>query len=125
MIQAIRVIIGTKATESLGEPARPFRTTTHYREEADMAVRTFLKIDKVRGESNDDHHRGWIDLVSWNWLVRGGGGSAAGNGPDWVGFLRFVKTIDHASASLFGAYLQDDPLGNARLEVVSAAGGGA
>ena len=32
-----------------------------------MAVDMFLKIDGIKGESNDAKHKGEIDLLSWSW----------------------------------------------------------
>jgi type VI secretion system secreted protein Hcp len=48
-----------------------------------MAVDHFLKIEGVEGESEDKEHKGWIDILSWNWgemqagtMSQGGGGGA-------------------------------------------------
>jgi type VI secretion system secreted protein Hcp len=48
-----------------------------------MAVDYFLKIDGIPGESQDDKHKGEIDVLSWSWgesqtgtMGTGGGGGA-------------------------------------------------
>jgi type VI secretion system secreted protein Hcp len=48
-----------------------------------MAVDYFLKIDGIPGESQDDKHKGEIDVMSWSWgesqtgtMGQGGGGGA-------------------------------------------------
>jgi type VI secretion system secreted protein Hcp len=49
-----------------------------------MATDYFLRIDGIEGESQDDKHKAWIDLLSWSWgevNVAGpqtGGGGGAG-----------------------------------------------
>jgi type VI secretion system secreted protein Hcp len=49
-----------------------------------MAAEMFLKIGKIKGESNDKDHKDQIEIKSWNWGMtqagtfhagRGGGGS--------------------------------------------------
>ncbi|MGH8729167.1 MAG: Hcp family type VI secretion system effector [Burkholderiales bacterium] len=46
-------------------------------------IEYFLKIDGIPGESQNDSHKGEIDVVSWSWgeaqtvVTSGGGGSAA------------------------------------------------
>ncbi len=32
-----------------------------------MAVDYFLKIDGIAGESTDDKHKEWIDVLSFSW----------------------------------------------------------
>ncbi|MCC6131760.1 MAG: type VI secretion system tube protein Hcp, partial [Acidobacteria bacterium] len=48
-----------------------------------MAVDYFLKIEGVPGESQDEQHKDWIDMMSWSWgesqsgtMSFGGGGGA-------------------------------------------------
>ncbi len=49
-----------------------------------MALNTFIKIDGIKGESQDAKHKDEIDVLSWSWALEQsaaippGGGGAAG-----------------------------------------------
>ncbi len=71
-----------------------------------MAFDTFIKIDGVEGESTDDKHAGWIEVISYDTGVSqrasatassAGGGSA--ERADFDDFS-FVKQLDKASPKL-------------------------
>jgi type VI secretion system secreted protein Hcp len=70
-----------------------------------MAVDMFLKIEGVKGESEDDKYKGEIDVLAWSWgasnsgsmHVGGGGGSGKVNVQD----MSITKYIDKASPVLF------------------------
>ena len=40
-----------------------------------MAVDYFLKIDGIDGESQDDKHKDWIEVLSFSWGPPGAGRS--------------------------------------------------
>jgi len=69
-----------------------------------MAVDMFLKIDGVEGESEDDAHKGTIDVLAFSWgmsqsgsmHIGGGGGSGKVNVQD----MSITKFLDKASAEL-------------------------
>jgi type VI secretion system secreted protein Hcp len=69
------------------------------------AVDMFLKMDEIQGESNDDKHKGEIDVLSWSWAVKttpgiiGGGGAGAGR--PVFSDLTIRKYVDKASPNLF------------------------
>ncbi|CAL1239734.1 Hcp family type VI secretion system effector [Candidatus Methylocalor cossyra] len=65
----------------------------------------FLKIDGIKGESQDDKHKDEIAIESWSWgetntgsFSHGGGG---GTGKVQMEDFRFVKRMDKASPGLF------------------------
>ena len=64
----------------------------------------FLKIDSVEGESQDDKHKGEIDLMSWSWgesnsgSHSGGGGGGAGKVA--MQDFHFLMRINKASPKL-------------------------
>jgi type VI secretion system secreted protein Hcp len=68
------------------------------------AVDYFLKIDGIDGESQDDKHKGEIDLESWSWgetnagTHAGGGGGGAGKVA--MQDFHFVMKINKASPKL-------------------------
>ena len=45
-----------------------------------MAVDMFLKIDGIKGESQDKKHKDEIDLMSWSWGASNAGSHSAGGG---------------------------------------------
>lgn len=71
-----------------------------------MAFDTFIKIDGIEGESTDDKHAGWIEVVSYTSGVNqkssatassvGGGSSERADFDDFT----FVKQLDKASPKL-------------------------
>jgi len=65
----------------------------------------FLKIDGIDGESQDNAHKGEIDVLSWSWGVENEGSPGAGGGggsgrPSFQDF-HFVANISKASPKLF------------------------
>ncbi|SON55879.1 type VI secretion system effector, Hcp1 family [Hartmannibacter diazotrophicus] len=66
-----------------------------------MAVDIFLKLGDVDGESKDEKHKKWIDVLAWSWGLSqagsfqygGGGGSGKANFQD----LSITKYIDMSS----------------------------
>lgn len=65
---------------------------------------SFLKIDGIAGESQDEVHRGEIDIISWQWdmsqqstMMSGSGGGA---GKATISDLSLVHNIDRASPNL-------------------------
>lgn len=73
-----------------------------------MAFDAFIKIDGIPGESTDDKHKDWIEVLSYSWGVKqsGGGGSKSTAGARATGRsdhedLTFVHSLDKASAKLF------------------------
>jgi type VI secretion system secreted protein Hcp len=71
-----------------------------------MAGDCFLKIDGIPGESTDDKHKDWIEVMSYSSGVsqmaggdRSTGGAASGGRCDHQDFS-IVKTLDKASPTL-------------------------
>jgi type VI secretion system secreted protein Hcp len=70
-----------------------------------VAENWFLKIDGIVGESNDNAHKGEIDVQSWTWGVSNpgdvGSGSGGGAGKPTFEDFHFVARISKASPKLF------------------------
>jgi len=71
-----------------------------------MAFDCFLKLDGIDGESTDDHHKAWIELLSYSHGVsqpssgsRSSGGARSAERCDHSDFS-VVKTMDKASPKL-------------------------
>ena len=69
-----------------------------------MAVDAFLKLDGIDGESQDESHKGEIDVLSWSWGgsstgsfdIGGGGSSGKASFQD----IAITKYYDKASPNL-------------------------
>jgi len=73
-----------------------------------MAFDCFIKIDSIPGESTDDKHKDWIEVLSYSWGVSqsGGGGSKSTAGARATGRsdhedFQIVHSLDKASPKLF------------------------
>ncbi len=70
-----------------------------------MAFDAYIKIGDYKGESGDNKHKDWIEVLSFHWGVSqsgtssfgGGGGAGRANVQDFS----FVKRTDKASPVLF------------------------
>src|SRR5262245_12951360 len=69
-----------------------------------MAVDMFIKIDGIKGESQDKKHGKEIDILAWSWgMSQSGtfhGGAGGGAGKANVQDLSFTKYIDTSSGPL-------------------------
>lgn len=79
------------------------------------AVDMFIKFDGVDGESADDKHKNWIDVLAWSW-----GMSTDSRGRACVQDISLTKWIDSASAPLSQALPSNQSFANARLVVRKA-----
>lgn len=91
-----------------------------------MAVDIFLKLDKIKGESQDGTHKDEIDVLSWSWgmtqsaSTHGGGGG--GSGKVSVNDLTITKYVDKATPNLMKWCCRGEHISEAVL-VVRKAGG--
>jgi type VI secretion system secreted protein Hcp len=72
-----------------------------------MAVDLFAKIGDIKGESNDEKHKGEIELLSWSWGISQSGSMAygSGGGTGKANFADFGIThyLDKATPNLMKA----------------------
>lgn len=72
-----------------------------------MAVDMFLKLDDIKGESQDAKHPNEIDVLAWSWGLSQSGtthsGSGGGAGKVNVQDLSLTKYVDAASHNLIMA----------------------
>ncbi len=93
-----------------------------------MAFDAFLKIDGIPGESTDDKHKDWIEILSFHWGVsqpssggRSTGGAASAERCNHSDFS-IVHTLDKASPKLFLACCKGDHIKEVKVELCRAAG---
>lgn len=91
-----------------------------------MAVDMFLKLDKIGGESQDDGHKGEIDVLAWSWGMSQSGnmhlGGGGGSGKVAIQDISITKYVDKASATLMKYCSHGDHIGEAMLTVRKAGG---
>lgn len=84
-----------------------------------MAVDIFIKIDGIKGESQDKSHAAEIDVLAWSWggSQSGSGHTGGGSGAGKVNIqdLSFTKYVDASSTTLFqhmckGTHIKDASL---------------
>jgi len=69
-----------------------------------MAVDMFLQLKDVKGESQDEKHKGEIDVLAWSWGISQSGnthsGGGSGSGKASFQDISVTKYVDKASSSL-------------------------
>ena len=91
-----------------------------------MAVDMFIKIGDLKGEAQDDKHKGEIDVLAWSWGMSQSGtmhsGGGGGGGKVAIQDMSFTKWVDKSSGPLMMACSRGDQYKEAKL-VVRKAGG--
>ena len=93
-----------------------------------MAFDAFLKIDGVPGESTDDKHKDWIEVLSYSTGVSqtpsGSASTAGGASSGRADFQDFsiVKALDKASPKIALACAQGKHIKEVKLELCRAGG---
>jgi type VI secretion system secreted protein Hcp len=91
-----------------------------------MPVDMFLKLEPVKGESQDHKHKDAIELLSFSWGLSQTGtmhsGTGGGAGKVHVQDLTFTHWIDKSTAPLVGSVCQGDHFGEGVLTVRKAGG---
>jgi type VI secretion system secreted protein Hcp len=86
-----------------------------------MAFDSFIKIGDIPGESSDDKHKDWIEIMSFNWgasqpvTVGSGLGGLSGGGANLSDFS-FVKKVDKSSPKLLLSCCKGDPIAKIEFE---------
>lgn len=91
-----------------------------------MALDMFLKLDDVKGESQDKTHEGEIDVLAWSWGMSQSGtmhtGGGGGGGKVSVQDLSVTKYIDKSSSVLYEYCTGGKQFKEAKLTVRKAGG---
>jgi type VI secretion system secreted protein Hcp len=93
-----------------------------------MAFDAFMKLSTVPGESTDDKHKDWIEILSFHWGVsqptsgsRSSGGAASAERANHQDFS-IVKALDKASPKLFLSCCKGEHIPEATLSLCRATG---
>ena len=93
-----------------------------------VSAETFLKIEGVRGESTDNDHMDWIDVLSSSGsLTRprsGVTGTSRSRGTVSMGEITVTKQIDKASPKLNEALCEGTHIPEIKIEMTGTAGSG-
>ena len=95
-----------------------------------MAADVYLHIDGVNGESNDDKHKGWIEVEAIDWgVIQPTAGTVSTAGGHTVGravfeAIRITKVVDLASPKLMELAAQGKTIPKAKLEFFRSDGNG-
>jgi type VI secretion system secreted protein Hcp len=93
-----------------------------------MPFDAFFKFATIPGESTDDKHKDWIEILSFSWGVSqamGGAASATGAHSGQrvdISDFSFVHSLDKASPKLFLSCCQGEHIADATLELCKAGG---
>ncbi len=93
-----------------------------------MAIDCFLKVDGIPGESTDDKHKDWIEILSYSsglsQMASGTASSSGGATTARADFQDFsvVKALDKASPKLAVACADGTHIGEVTLELCRAGG---
>ncbi|HUL20046.1 MAG TPA: type VI secretion system tube protein Hcp [Thermodesulfobacteriota bacterium] len=92
-----------------------------------MAVNAFLKVDGILGESTDDKHKDWIEVISWSFgetQPAAGARSSGGAGAGRVNMQDFKITMrtSKASPKLFEAGAAGKHIPKVELDVCKSGG---
>jgi type VI secretion system Hcp family effector len=86
----------------------------------------YLKIDNIKGQSTDDKHKEWIEILSWNWGVTNSvelsSGRSAVEGQAHFQNLSLVKAMDASSMKIWESLAKGQDLGKVTLELCRTAG---
>ena len=93
-----------------------------------MAIDMFLKLSTIPGESQDDKHKDWIEVLSFSFGAsqssageRSTGGAASSQRVSMQDFS-IVKQLDKASPKLFLACCKGEHIPEVKLELCRATG---
>ncbi|PWT82660.1 MAG: type VI secretion system tube protein Hcp [Blastocatellia bacterium] len=89
-----------------------------------MPFDSFLKVATVPGESTDDKHPEWIEVLSYTWASSHAQSATEEGGGQRVEISDFsvVKQLDKASPRLFLLCATGETIADATLEICKAAG---
>lgn len=95
-----------------------------------MAIDVYLQIDGIKGESDDDKHREWIECKSVSWEVRQPRSASSSTGGGHTaercehGGIVISKLADLASPALLKTCSSGKTIPKARIEFMRADGHG-
>jgi type VI secretion system secreted protein Hcp len=92
-----------------------------------MAVKMFMQVDSIKGESADSKHKEWIDLIGMNHSVsqmvtQAQLASSKGTGVPVFSEINIEKAVDTSTPDLYLACANGDRIPKIVIEICQAAG---
>lgn len=91
-----------------------------------MRPSMFIKLDGIDGESRDEDHEKWIDILSWSWGMSQSGtthtGSGSTGGVASIQDLAFVKFTDRSTPALMHTCVTGKHIATGELHCTKASG---
>lgn len=89
-----------------------------------MALQMHMKIEGVSGDSKSFHHKGWCDVLSWNWGMTSNRKTASATEGDKTSLneLSIIKSVGIDSASIRSLYAQGKIIPSVDFSVIPAVG---
>ena len=88
-----------------------------------MALEMFLKIDGVVGGTRNYQHKGWSDMLSWNWNLERVGDNAGGNQPCAnMNQITVLKAIGKESAALLQLFAEQKKISTVEISAMPVVG---
>ena len=86
-----------------------------------MAVEIFFRIDGLNGGSRNYYHKGWSDVVSWNWTLANADEQGADT-PASMNTLEVVKRIGMDSPAIMSLFAERRTAAVAEISIVPVVG---
>ena len=89
-----------------------------------MALQIYMKMDGVLGDSKSYQHKGWADVLSWNWGMTSNRRMANDIDGDKTSLneLSIIKSIGVDSASIRLLYAQGKTIPSVELSIIPSVG---
>ncbi|MFT4584298.1 MAG: type VI secretion system secreted protein Hcp [Gammaproteobacteria bacterium] len=89
-----------------------------------MALEMFLRIDGVAGGSRNYQHKGWADMLSWNWNLEHSSEKSAADSLQCENMnqITVLKAIGKESAALLKLFVERTPISAVEISVMPVVG---
>jgi len=83
----------------------------------------YLKIGDIKGESTDNAHKEWIDVLSWSWgMSRESGTGGGGAGKATFQDIHITKELDKSTPLLMQACASGEAIPSAEITLTRGSG---
>lgn len=86
-----------------------------------MPLEMFLKIDGVEGGTRNYQHKGWADMLSWNWNLERRS-AAAEQACTGMNQITILKAIGRESSALLRLFAEQTPIKAVEISVMPIVG---
>jgi type VI secretion system secreted protein Hcp len=89
-----------------------------------MALEMFLRIDGVVGGSRNYQHKGWADMLSWNWNLEHSSQKSAADSLQCENMnqITVLKAIGKESAAVLKLFAEKTPISAVEISVMPVVG---